>query len=273
MSQMTSPQTLAPRVHFYASFDEEVRGDFGRGDLAPQTRFDHPTGAGGFEFVPGYDPEVLRIARGQGIVGGALEGLGVLPRRGRVFFPAAGNLPYRADGWEGTLSFWLHGDPNELLQTSYCDPVQITQRGANDGGLWVDFNNATPRDLRAGAFPARVPGGRVYTEQDPDTPLIPISNLAWTGWRHVAVAWKNLDTGRADAEVTLYLDGEEAGALRDREIAMRWDLARTGIYVAIAYIGLMDELAIFDRCFGPETARALAQEPDLAARAVRAIGS
>ncbi len=252
----------------YASFDREVRADFGGGGLEPGTRFGDPARPDEFEFDPGIDASLFRIAPERGIVGGALEAVGTLPRRGRIYFPGAGNLPYAPTGWSGTLSFWMHGDPNELLPGSFSDPVQITQRGAGDGGLWVDFNDARPRDLRAGAFPARTAVQPGFAESDPDCPLIVVPNLTWPGWRHVAVTWENLDSGAANAAVTLYLDGSPAGELRDRELAMAWDLERTGIYVAVGYVGLLDELAILSRALGPREVARLHAEPDCIARSL-----
>src|SRR5262249_15645534 len=66
-------------------------------------------------------------------------------------------------------------------------------------------------------------------------------------WHHVALTWENLDTGRKDARAVLYIDGKRIGQVADRELAMGWDLDRTGIYVAVNYIGLLDELALFNR--------------------------
>src|SRR6476660_8956261 len=78
-------------VTFYASFDEAVKGDFGGGELNPGTRFPHPTEKGQFVFEKGVDTTVLKIARGKGVAGGALEATDVLPKNGRAFFPVKGN--------------------------------------------------------------------------------------------------------------------------------------------------------------------------------------
>ncbi|MBM3457107.1 MAG: LamG domain-containing protein [Armatimonadetes bacterium] len=259
--------SLTRHLHFYASFDSEVRADRGAGTRLPRTRFDHPQQNGVYEHQDGFDSTVFRIAPNRGIVGGALEATDTLPRRGRIYFPAAGNLPFSPDGWNGTLSFWLLGDPNLLLKGSFSDPVQITHRGSGDGGLWVDFNNNTPRDLRAGAFPARTAEQPGFEESDAEAPLIVVPGLAWPGWRHVALTWENLDSGAANASVTLYLDGQPAGSLQDRKLSMAWDLTQTGIYVAVGYMGLLDELAIVDRALSATEIAELHAAPDLIARA------
>src|SRR5262245_54205350 len=123
---------LAKAVMFYASFDEKVVGDFGGGELSPRTRINHETEVGKFVFQPGVDEKLFTIAAGKGIHGGALSPLDVPPRNGRIFFPAKGNIGYKPGGWGGAVSFWLNTDPNTLLKTRFCDPVQITEKGANN---------------------------------------------------------------------------------------------------------------------------------------------
>jgi hypothetical protein len=146
---------LLKGVTFYASFDKDVKGDFGSGDLTLSTRFNHKTEKGAFVFEKGYPQKAFRIAPGKGISGGALEAVDVLPDNGRIFFPAKGNIGYKKGGWNGTLSVWINHDPDTQLKTGFCDPVQITQKGAGNGAIWFDYNDAKPnRNLRMGTFPA-----------------------------------------------------------------------------------------------------------------------
>jgi len=153
------PKAIRAAATFYASFDEAVAGDAGGGALVPSTRYAHPTEKGQFVVEKGYDAKALRIAKGKGVSGGALDAVALQPRNGRLFFPAKGNLAYKSGGWGGSLSLWCKTDPDTLITSKFCDPVQITQKGANNGGLWFDFNDAKPRDLRHGAFPA-IPDGQ-----------------------------------------------------------------------------------------------------------------
>lgn len=172
---------LLEAVTLYASFDEAVRADHGGGKLEPGTRFNHETEKGRFIFQDGYPAGVFRILPGQGVAGGALEACDVLPRNGRLYFRASGNLAYRKGGWEGAVSFWLKTDPNTMLKTRFCDPVQITEKGANNGGLWVDFPDTTPRDFRLGAFPAQRPGHDPIAESDPGAPLVVVEKGRFPG--------------------------------------------------------------------------------------------
>lgn len=252
---------------FYASFDETVRGDFGMGAMTPSSRFNHETQAGKFVFQEDIDRSVFRIAAQKGIHGGALEPTDVLPRNGRIYFPLKDNLAYNARGWSGALSVWCNTDPNRLLKTTFCDPVQITEKGANNGGIWFDFNNARPRDLRHGAFPAVSEGQKPIHEEDPQTPMVRVPGVAWQSgeWHHVVLSWRNFDTGRPDAVSSLYIDGKLIGQIRDRPIAMNWNLDKAGLYVAVNYLGLLDELALFGRELVAEEVQLLHTEPGLLA--------
>lgn len=268
-SRMTAAEeepaaALRRSLTFYASFDEAVRGDFGGGGMLPSTRFDHPTEKNAFVFEPSFDPAVFRIAKDKGVRGAALECVDVLPRRGRIFFPLKDNLAFRDGGWGGSASFWLNTDPNHLLKTPFCDPIQITEKGANNGGVWCDFPDSTPRDMRLGAFPGAAEGGKPILESDPAAPLVVARNVGFQygKWHHVAMTWNRFDTGRPDAEAELFIDGKSIGRLADREIAMRWNVDAAGIYVAVNYIGLLDELALFDRPLTADEVRFLHEHPN-----------
>jgi hypothetical protein len=256
---------LRKAVTLYASFDEAVRADFGGGQLTLDTRSNHPTEKGKFVFTRGLPAKVFRVARGRGVSGGALEATDVLPRNGRVFFPAKGNLAYKKGGWGGAASVWVNTDPNKLLKTSFCDPVQITQKGANNGGIWFDFNDARPRDLRMGVFPAVAEGQKPLAESDPKAPMVRVPGVGFKSgkWHHVALTWANLDSGTKDARAVLYIDGKKIGEVAGRELAMGWDLDRTGIYLAVNYIGLLDELALFNRPLTAAEVALLHQRPAL----------
>ncbi len=263
------PDAAAVRraVSFYASLDEGTEADRGGGGRSLSTRFNHESEPGKFVVKEGYDASIFRSAPGKGVQGGALEVVDVLPRNGRVFYPAKGNLAFRRGGWGGALSVWVNTDTETLLKTRFCDPVQITQRGANDGGIWFDFNDAKPRDLRLGVFPAVTPGQKPMPESDPAAPMVRVKGIGFKAgvWHHVALSWNNLDTGRPDAIADLYIDGKHLGSVKDRPLALDWDLDRTGIYVAVNFIGLLDELALFDRTLNAAEVQLLQRQPGLLA--------
>jgi hypothetical protein len=249
----TDEAELRKAVTFYASFDEAVKGDFGGGELTPSTRSNHKTEKGAYVIEKGAPEKAFRIAAGKGISGGALEAIDVLPDNGRIFFPAKGNISFRKGGWGATLSMWINHDPDTQLKTRFCDPVQITQKGAGNGGLWFDFNDAKPnRNLRTGAFPA-VPEGKspIKESREAFSPMVWVDQPGFKAgqWHHIALVWENLDTGRNDARAALHIDGRLMGEIKDKDypISMDWDLDKVGIYLAVSYIGLIDEFALFNR--------------------------
>lgn len=269
---MDAVSALWMAATFYASFDEAVRGDFGGGSLAPSTRFNHETEAGRFVFESGIDGAKFRIAPGKGIHGGALEAVDVLPRNGRIFFPLKDNLAFRRGGWGGAVSLWCKTDPNVLVTAKFCDPVQITEKGAGNGGIWFDFNDLPrPRDMRHGAFPAVPPGAKPIAETDADAPMVRVPKIDWKAdeWHHVVLSWRNFDTGRDDASSSFYVDGRLIGQVGPRAIAMDWDVEKAGIYVAVNYIGLLDELALFGRELTADEVRLLYERPGIMAERKR----
>lgn len=259
------PAAIRKAATFYASFDEDVRGDAGGGQLTPATRYDHPTKKGQFVFEKGVDPKVLRIAKQKGISGGALEVITLQARGGRAYFPVKGNLAFKKGGWGGSLSVWCKINPDTMLRTKFCDPIQITQKGAGNGGLWFDFNDAKPRDLRHGAFPAVPEGQKGITEADPKAPMVRVPGVGWKAddWHHVVLTFANLDTGKADAVTALYIDGKLIGEVKGRAIAMDWDIDKANVYFALGYIGLLDELALFNRPLTADEVKLLHARPAL----------
>lgn len=255
---------LKNAVTFYASFDQELAGDYGGGDLSLWTRFDHPTEKGNYVREHRVNRRAFRITA-EGKHGGALECVDVLPRRGRLYFPMSGKLAVRKEGWGGAVSFWLQTNPNTLLKTRFCDPVQITEKGAHNGAIWCDFPDAKPRDFRMGVFPALAEGEKPIPESDARAPLVRIKQVGFQAdnWHHIVLSWHNFDTGQADGSAALYVDGKKIGGLTDRRFPMRWDLKQAGIYTAVSLIGKLDELALFARPLTSEEIGLLHAEPAL----------
>ena len=131
-AQNSAPDAAAPNLMrdsltLYASFDETLDADLANGSNRLRTRYGALDNPGGFRFEDGYPKDIFRVAPGQGVHGGALEALDVLPENGRILFPAQNNLAYDAQGWSGTVSFWIKTNPDTMLKMPFCDPVQITE--------------------------------------------------------------------------------------------------------------------------------------------------
>ncbi len=267
LSTRADEEAIRKAATLYASFDEWPEADFGGGDLKLWTRSNDPKEKNKVNFAKGFDAEVFTINKKKGVHGGCLEATNVLADNGRVYFPAKDNIAFNKDGWGGAVSVWLNGDPNMLLKTKFCDPIQITHKGFNNGGFWFDFNDAKPRDLRHGAFTALGENEKPPTEAEVDAQIVWVKRVAFKQgeWRHVVLSWKNFDTGKKDAVSQLWVDGKLMGEIKDRSLAMKWDIDKVGIYVAISYIGLLDELAIFSRPLTEAEIQELHKSPGLLA--------
>lgn len=254
---------LKKAVTFYASFDDSLLPDVGVGPI--RTRSGDPNDPAKLTFADGFKKDIYKIAK-NGVAGGCLEATDVLPNRGRFFYPVKGNLAYKKGGWGGACSMWINMDP-QALKLQFCDPVQITQKGANNGGIWFDFNDAKPRDLRMGVFPAVPEGKTGAKESDADAPMVRVPKVAFKAgeWHHVVLSWDNFDTGKPNAMATLYIDGKKIGDVKDRAIAMDWDVEKAGIFTAVGYTGLLDEMACFNRALTAAEVTALHKTPGLLA--------
>jgi hypothetical protein len=153
----------------------------------------------------------------------------------------------------GTVSFWLRLDPDKDLAPGFCDPIQITDKAYNDSAIWVDFTkDDKPRHFRLGVFgslkawnPKDIPPdknpdftGRLIVVERP-----PFSRERWT---HVAVTWSGLDTGGAGT-AALFVNGKSVSSRTGIREPFEWDPAKLAIRLGLAYVGLMDEVAAFDR--------------------------
>jgi hypothetical protein len=92
-------------------------------------------------------------------------------------------------------------------------------------------------------------------------------------WHHLVMSRENLDTGKPDAKAVLFIDGEMVGRLEGRKLSMQWDLDRAGLYFAVNYLGLLDELAVFNRPLTPAEVRRLREEPGALGRLKRPVDS
>ena len=90
-------------------------------------------------------------------------------------------------------------------------------------------------------------------------------------WRHLAMVWHNFDTGKNDGRAALYIDGKLAGEIKNKDypISMDWDLDKAGIYIAVSYIGLIDEFAVFKRALTEDEIGVLRAQPAVLANLKR----
>lgn len=238
---------LKKALTFHAPFDGGTDAAFALGDKRIHTAPSYKEQAAA---KPGLDHPDIEAARGVGRFGDALRFKQKNTRA--VFYAGDRNVPFRAGGWTGAISFWLNLNPDEDLAPGFCDPIQVTDDAYNDSAIWVDFTkDDKPRHFRLGVFgdlkswnPQNTPSDKspdfnnrlVVTRQPP---------FARGRWTHVAITHSGLGGGNGAA--TLYLNGERIGAAAGIKEQFTWDAARAAIRLGVNYVGLFDELAIFQR--------------------------
>jgi hypothetical protein len=254
------PQALRQALTFHASFDGKVDAAHAAGDprlyWAPSFKQRAEATAG----LP--DGAHVKPVPGAGRFGDALQFTAKAPPI--VFFRGAGNMPYGKDDWNGTVSFWLSTDPEGALAPGFCDPVQITPRSWNDAAFFVEFEKR-PESIpfRLGVYADLAVWNpdkrRIADIPTAERPLVPVDKPPFTRgrWTHVVFTFERFNTGNPDGVARLYLDGALAGTLSPRRQTFTWNPEETLIALGLNYIGLLDELSIFNRALTEEEIRAL----------------
>lgn len=237
---------MADDLLFYASFDNGTSADVAVGDKAIYTADVRKNIENA---KPGLlSPDVV-IAKGQGLSGDALD----FKKKGKmiIFFKAAKNMGYSKENWSGSVSFWLQLDPAKDLEPGYCDPIQITDVNYNDASLWVDFTKNNPRNFRLGVLgdleiwnPEKLGPDenqdylrRLVTVEQP-----PFNRGEWT---HIVINFSGLNTDKGSSE--LFVNGKSKGKVPPIQDPFTWNEERANIMLGLNYIGLFDELAVFNR--------------------------
>jgi Concanavalin A-like lectin/glucanases superfamily len=251
--------SLSQALTFHASFDQGPDADFALGDKQIYTATVQD-GQKVVALTAGLGDPPLAIVEGQGKFGAALAF--TQANSHVVVYKAEQNVAYSPVAFRGTLSLWMRLDPAEI-PGQYSDPVQLTDKDYSDACIWIDFTkNDTPADFRLGVFGNQsewdVSNRRGQSQEffwrlakvaEP-----PFANSLWT---HVAVTWdgmNNTQSGRA----RLYFNADYQGATGIIRERFSWDVANAGIRLGMGhFVGLMDDIAIFNRPLTPEEIRVL----------------
>ncbi|MBW1296472.1 LamG domain-containing protein [Aquimarina litoralis] len=238
---------LKQALTFYASFDKGIDADFSLGDPKLYTV---PSRTARDSAQVGIHKEGITIAENQGYKGNALQYSD--RNKGYIYYPSKNNISYTDKNWNGAISFWLNLDPATDLKPGYCDPIQITDVSYNDASIWVDFTKENPRDFRLGVIGDKTSWKKDTTVSDNEdkdflSQLVPVSKppFAKGSWTHIFINFKNLNSD--NGETSLYLNGKLQGTRNGIKDPFTWELEKSNIYLGLGYIGLMDELSIFNR--------------------------
>ena len=241
--------SLRDALTFYSSFDHGVHADFASGD---KQLYGTPGGAKAPAAQPGL-PETkdIHLAKNRGRGGDALHY--VRKNSAVLFYKGAKNVDYKTTNWSGSVSFWLKLNPDEELEPGYCDPLQISAGSWNDGVFFAEFSKDQPRRFRFALRPL-LP---IWNPQNlgweaiavKDRPMVEVVNPPFSReqWTHVVFTFANANTGCKDGVGQLYLNGRFAGEFREWDLSLNWQPEQMQVILGAAYVGLFDELALFNR--------------------------
>jgi hypothetical protein len=196
--------------------------------------------------------EDVRLAPEAGRFGGGLH-----VRRKNSFWPAfknAGVLDYNEKNWNASVSIWLRLDPDKDLEPGYCDPVQIVGGDDRKGFIFLEWSkDDTPRHFRYAIRPLwhiwnpdnlawdQIPASR--------RPMVQVERAPFSRekWTHVVFTLENINDKQKPQSGRLYLNGKPQGRIENWELTLDWNPARVLLVLGAAYVGYMDDLAVFNR--------------------------
>ncbi len=243
--------SLREHVIFFSNFEKGVDALWSEGDTrasidGAKTRHQLSDGVATAEKVSdGY----LQFQTGSGALAYAVEK----------------NFPYSESTWEGGASFWLSVDP-EALSEDYPEPFHAGKKDGgypwDDGVIFVDFSKAPGRSLRFGCYPNKADQKAELSDEAVAQHVIEAAGISWKAdeWHHVAIGWKNFNSGQSNAEWALYVDGTEVGRKTGMRLDISWNTADLPFrFNHYGYAGKIDEIAVFKKMLTADEAKYLHQ--------------
>ncbi|WP_115461760.1 LamG-like jellyroll fold domain-containing protein [Winogradskyella aurantiaca] len=252
MDESSISNNLKEALTLYASFDTSIDADVANGDAKLYTVMNRREADSA---IVGLHKDSVSHSKNLGKTDGALLFSG--KTKGSIYYKSRGNIAYDSTNWNGAISFWLKLNPNEDLQPGYCDPIQITDVSYNDASIWVDFTKTLPRAFRLGVIEDRDAWNPEPEGPDNENPkfldlLVRMDDPPFNRdeWTHVLVNYSGLNS--PDGKAELYVNGDFVGVRENISNAFTWNLEESNIYLGLSYIGLFDELSIFNRSLSKE---------------------
>jgi len=253
--QAPSSNSLKSALTFHASFEEDLHADFCKGDK-------HCYLKQGKDLVKATLNSEAKIACGQGKFGHALW----FPKKGnfRPQYKGEKVINYNDKNWSTTVSVWLRLDPDKDLEPGYCDPVQIVGNDTKKGFIFLEWSkDETPRYFRYAIRPlfhiwnpnnvqwADIPFAK--------RPMVQVEKAPFTReqWTHVVFNLENLNDKSKKPSGRLYLNGKLQGSIENWDLTFGWDPAQVWMVLGAAYVGYMDDLAVFNRALTGDEVRQL----------------
>ena len=245
LTPLSAQEALKSSLVFHATFDTGLNADFSKGDKTCVIKK-------GRELAPAAFNEEVRLDASGGRFGGCHH----FPKTGvtRPQFSGVNMLGYNDKSWSATVSVWLRLTPDEDLDPGYCDPVQIVGDDTKKGFIFLEWSkNETPRFFRYAIRPlmpiwnpANVPWDEIPFDKRPMVQVAkaPFSRDAWT---HAVFTLDKVNDKAAKPSGSLFLNGKLQGRIENWDLSFGWDPASVALVLGAAYVGRLDDLAVFDR--------------------------
>ncbi len=246
-------ESLRAALTFHASYDQGFDADFSKGAKTCLVKK-------GTEITPFAGNDEVRQVAGEGRFGGALH----FPQKGatRPQYAGPGILGYNEQSWSVSVSCWLRLTPDEDLEPGYCDPVQIIGEDSKKGFIFLEWSkDETPRFFRFAIRPLYEIWNPADIKWDEipfaKRPMVQVTRAPFSRdqWTHVVFTLDKVNASGAGG--SLYINGRKQGAIEGWDLRFGWDPAQVALSLGAAYVGHLDDLAVFDKALNDEEVTAL----------------
>ena len=235
---------LAGGLTLHASFDTGLEADFARGDRGCYVQ----QGSG---LASATVNDELRLVADGGRFGGGLH----FVKKGntRPAYRDAGALEYNDRSWSRSVSVWLKLNPDLDLEPGYCDPVQIVGDDLKKGFMFLEWSkDETPRLFRFAMRP-------LFHIWNPDNvqwadipfakrPMVQVEKAPFSReeWTHVVFSFEGVNDRTRPQVGRLHINGRLQGTIENWEMTFGWNPEKVLLVLGAAYVGHLDDLAVFD---------------------------
>ncbi|MFN0056412.1 MAG: family 16 glycoside hydrolase [Planctomycetales bacterium] len=246
---------LKEALTFHASFDQGLDADYSRGDKRCYVQQ-------GAELVAAVPTDEVRLDPAGGRFGAALQF--TKKNNFRPGYKDGGALGYNDKSWNSSVSVWLRLTPDEDLEPGYCDPVQIVGDDSKKGFIFLEWSkDETPRFFRYAIRP-------LFHIWNPDNvqwadipfikrPMVQVDRAPFSrdAWTHVVFSLENVNDKSRPQIGRMHINGALQGTIENWELTFGWDPARVLLVLGAAYVGRLDDLAVFNRALTDAEVRQL----------------
>jgi len=118
-------------------------------------------------------------------------------------------------------------------------------------GVFPDWKVWNPEDLKQNKIP------------ESEQPIVRAKgqHFGRDKWTHVVMTFSSFNTAGTDGTAKLYINGDLQGTVKDRRQVFTWDLSKATIRLGLGYVGLLEELSIFNRTLNADEVQTLYKLP------------